>query len=485
MKSLVFFLMIGAALLPIQAQAGFDFAEDGITISNMPGAATPAPQKKVEFTPAVPVEQSMSAEPASGEPQRLDGAIRPPSDPNDPALTTFNDRYVPDTIKKKYKISPEWYVRGAEVPMSSLIQGDHTEPVIQTAQPQQAQQAQAQPPVPLQPAAQPQPQQQPQPRPEPIDPEMSVSHEVPSELNAPRGMSEAPLPSSQPGTMVISDKPIQAPAIATKAPAYIKVASWRARKGEPVREVIRRWSEREGTEMMWAAPNDPVLAKDYSKVGTLQEAVTGLLRDVGQPLYTQFRSDGLNPVMMSPASTVTSDVAPEPPAAPVELVTADPPKELRAKIIKPSSPPSSYPDTQSPDTGGELPVPQGELRQADFPVEPLSQRHATLQAEPQPQAFKATLGPIQRETRWFALSGASLKEVMQVWADDEGAELIWQAGGDYALFNSVSQVGHFEDAVFKALSQFDEQEGNRPVGEMYKNPGTGKKVLLIKTDSPS
>lgn len=429
MKSLVFFLMIGAALLPLKAQAGFDFAEDGITISNMPGASSPQPQKKVEFTPAAPAVSADMAEPASGEPQRLDGAIRPPSDPTAPALTTFNDRYVPDTVKKKYKISPEWYVRGADVPMSSLIQGDLEEPVAPSR---------PSPPVP-----QPQPQAQ-QQKPEPVDPAMSVSHQVPPELDAPRGMSSPPLPSSQPGTMVISDQPLQAPEIAVKAPAYIKVSSWRARKGEPVREVIRRWSEREGTELMWAAPNDPVLAKDYSKVGTLQDAVTGVLREAGQPLYTQFRSDGLNPVMMSPASTVTSDVAPpQVVAAPVDLVMAEPP---RAQIIK--SQPQAQPQVQ-------------------------------------PQSFKATLGPIQRETRWFALSGASLKEVLQVWADDEGAELIWQAGGDYALFNSVSQVGHFEDAVFKALSQFDNQDGNRPVGEMYKNPGNGRKVLLIKADSSS
>lgn len=418
MKSLVFFLMLSVAVLPVQARAGFDFAEDGINVSNVPNSG-PAPQKKVEFTPPppaiAPAAAYTPADEAVRDPQPLDGASRPESDPTAPALTTFNDRYVPDTVKKKYKISPEWYVRGADVPISSLIEGDRTDPVMN-----------AEPAV-------------------PADPAMSVSQQVPDELDAPRGMSQPPLPASQPGTMVISDKPIQAPEIAAKAPTYVTVASWRARKGEPVREVLRRWSEREGTEMMWAAPNDPVLSKDFSKVGTLQDAVTGLLREVGQPLYTQYRSDGLNPVMMSPASTVTSDVAPEPqpPAAPVELVSADPPRELRAQIIK------------SP------------------------------QDQEQPQAFQATLGPIEKETRWFALSGASLKEVLQVWADDEGAELIWQAGSDYALANSVSQVGHFEDAVFKALSQFDAQEGNRPVGEMYKNPGTGQKVLLIKTDNPS
>ena len=433
MKNLVFLLMLSVAVLPAQAQAGFDFAEDGITVSNMPNAA-PAPQKKVEFTPpppsTAPVMPDAPVDAAVRDPLPLNGASRPESDPSAPALTTFNDRYVPDTVKKKYKISPEWYVRGADVPISSLIEGDRNGPVAQPAP--------AAPPAQAAPAST-------------AAPAMSVSQEVPEELDAPRGMSRPPLPASQPGTMVISDKPLQAPEVAVKAPTYVTVSSWRARKGEPVRDVIRRWSEREGTEMMWAAPNDPVLAKDFSKVGTLQDAVTGLLREVGQPLYTQYRSDGLNPVMMSPASTVTSDVAPEvapqPPAAPVELVTAEPPRELRAQIIKSSE--------------------------------------AELQPQTQPKPFQATLGPIEKETRWFALSGASLKEVLQVWADDEGAELIWQAGSDYALPSSVSQVGQFEDAVFKALSQFDAQEVNRPVGEMYKNPGTGQKVLLIKADNPS
>ena len=88
------------------------------------------------------------------------------------------------------------------------------------------------------------------------------------------------------------------------------------------------------------------------------------------------------------------------------------------------------------------------------------------------------------ETRWFALSGASLQEVLQVWAEDEGAALVWQGQSNYALKDSVSQVGHFEDAVFKALSQYNSDE-LRPVGQLYSDPATGRKVLLIKTETPS
>jgi hypothetical protein len=194
-----------------------------------------------------------------------------------------------------------------------------------------------------------------------------------------------------------------------------------------VREVLKRWSQREGKELMWASGDAPNLQKDFSYVGPLEGAVSALIQSTGGPIYTQSRSDGLTPVMMSPASTVKTETAPEPD------VTVD---------------------------------------------------AAVAPAAAAPLAAPVLAGPKRVETRWFALSGASLPEVLQVWADDEGATLIWEASRGYALKDSVSQVGHFEDAIFKALSQFNNDE-MRPVGQLYADPATGKKVLLIRNDTPS
>ncbi|OIN86628.1 MAG: hypothetical protein AUJ12_04945 [Alphaproteobacteria bacterium CG1_02_46_17] len=206
------------------------------------------------------------------------------------------------------------------------------------------------------------------------------------------------------------------------------VESWRARKGENVRDVLRRWSERESIDLMWASPDAPNLSTEFSYVGSFQDAVNLLLKQNGlNELHSQFRSEGLSPVMMEPASTVTTN----------------------------------------------LPVPQ--------------QTSATSPA-PTTNALSSIFKPDRNksgspETRWFALSGAPLAEVLNVWAEDAGASVVWQSEKNYALLESVSQVGTFEEAVFHALSQYNDQQ-IRPVGEMYTDE-QGHKILVIKTDASS
>lgn len=357
-----FYLLITTilAVMPFSAQAGFDFTDDGqsINITNVPSQSKP-----ITYTPATPVT-------APGEPKLLTKASRPESDPSAPALQVYTERYLPDSIKKKYNLTDSWYGDGATQPS----------PVAQ--------------PVTAIPASLPTPSATIQP-------------------------TSSYLVEQTPQTEVRDGQPMSL----VDVKSYEKQESFRARKGEPVRAVIKRWSQRDGTELMWATPDDPKLEKDFSHVGTLETAVTALLRSTGKELYTQYRSDGLTPVMMTPASTIKTSAIPA--AEPEKTETGVP-----LNIFMPK------PDLKGP------------------------------------------------ETRWFALSGASLAEVLQVWAEDANAELIWQASSNFALKDSVSQVGHFEDAVFKALSQFNSDE-LRPVGQLYADPSTGQKVLLIRNDTAS
>ncbi len=206
------------------------------------------------------------------------------------------------------------------------------------------------------------------------------------------------------------------------------VESWRARKGENVRDVLRRWSERESIDLMWASPDAPDLKSEFSYVGNFQDAVNTLLKQNGmEELHSQFRSEGLSPVMMEPASTITTNLP-----VPQQESSVEQPSTTNAlsSIFKPG------------DNKGNAP-----------------------------------------ETRWFALSGAPLSEVLNVWAEDAGVSVVWQAEKNYALLESVSQVGTFEDAVFQALSQYNDQP-IRPVGEMYTDE-QGHKVLVIKSDTSS
>ena len=318
--------------------------------------------------------------------------VRPESDPNAPALQVFEDRYVPDTIKKKYGLSDDWYDEGK-------MSGQPTNsPAIST-------------PMPL------------------------TREEI---------LTPAPTnPDPAEDEMVRDNKTVVVPA------PPVLVESWRARKGETVREVLKRWSVRQKTDLLWASTTSPMLEKDFSYVGKFQEAVNKMIAEVGgKDIHSQYRSDGLNPVMMSPASTVTSSTA-----VPVEKVE---------KIAK-----------EEPAAGLEtlLPLPLEREMQVDQVSDTQSFSHIpTPKGEP--------------ETRWFGISGSPLSEVLSVWAEDADVQLIWQCERSFALQETVSQVGLFEDAVFRALSQYD-RDSVRPVGEIYKNPQTGQKVLVVRTDSAS
>ena len=308
---------------------------------------------------------------AAQMPTQMDGTPLPKGQ-QEKAFQVFDDRYVPDNIRKKYNLNDSWYGKdGAPAPAPA----------------QQATEPTSLAPNVLE-----------------IDSVGSTS----TPLQA-QGQTQAPA---------------QAP-VDTKA----AVESWRGRKGENIHDVLQRWATRAGTTLMWASPDAPKLQKEFTYVGKFQDAVNELIRiEGGNKVHSQYRSEGLDPVMMSPASTVTTNTAPAP-----EGVPAEQPKSAN-------------------------------------PLSPLAQ---VFQPKEQKQE--------KPETRWFALSGAPLAEVIRVWADDAGVSVIWQAENNFAVKETISQVGHFEDAVFKALNQYADED-IRPVGEMYKDPTSGQLVLLVRTE---
>jgi hypothetical protein len=122
------------------------------------------------------------------------------------------------------------------------------------------------------------------------------------------------------------------------------------------------------------------------------------------------------------------------------------------------------------------PAPQGESQGAE-PIQLQPENSGTATAGKPSQGENS-------ETRWTAAEGASLQDVLQTWSNNEGADLIWQAQGAYALKKPVNQAGYFEDAVFQILSQYD-NDRTRPVGQLYTDPATGHKTLVVRTDTAS
>lgn len=273
-----------------------------------------------------------------------------------------------------------------------------------------------------------------------------VSKEVPKEADV--LLAAKPIPLVPPVTEDIKQDAPPVPTFGPVAPAVVSntaavvppkspsvvFESWRARKGEVVRDVLQRWSQRSGIDLMWASPDSPRVKEDFTYVGSFQNAANRLVLDNGKDqLHSQYRSEGLNPVMMSPASTITTN----PPPMPDEDLKKEGAKSAEKSADK----------------------------------NPLAK---IFEKTPE----KKEMPP---ETRWFGLSGSPLVEVIKVWAEDAGVRVIWNSEKNFALKESVSQVGHFEDAVSKALTQYDNDQV-RPVGEMYVDPQNGQKVLVVRSD---
>ncbi len=57
------------------------------------------------------------------------------------------------------------------------------------------------------------------------------------------------------------------------------VGTWRARKGERVKDVLARWSARQSINLSWDSTTSPVLSEDFSFIGGFDRAVSVLLKD--------------------------------------------------------------------------------------------------------------------------------------------------------------------------------------------------------------
>ncbi len=83
--------------------------------------------------------------------------------------------------------------------------------------------------------------------------------------------------------------------------------------------------------------------------------------------------------------------------------------------------------------------------------------------------------------RYRALRGANLAEVLDVWAEDAGIEMVWLAGRNFSVINSVSTKSTFEEAVVEVLEQYNNTRGERPVAQLNTDPQTLQKTLIIRT----
>ncbi|MBL8641260.1 MAG: TcpQ domain-containing protein [Alphaproteobacteria bacterium] len=68
------------------------------------------------------------------------------------------------------------------------------------------------------------------------------------------------------------------------------IETWRARKGENLRNVLTRWAARESVDLKWNSKSTPDLSKDFSFVGKFEDAVAKLLEEAtGNHLQSQVK----------------------------------------------------------------------------------------------------------------------------------------------------------------------------------------------------
>ncbi|MGZ9108150.1 MAG: TcpQ domain-containing protein [Micavibrio sp.] len=89
-----------------------------------------------------------------------------------------------------------------------------------------------------------------------------------------------------------------------------------------------------------------------------------------------------------------------------------------------------------------------------------------------------------RNMRWRALKGANLQDVLGLWTSGVDVRLMWLADSNFPVMRSLSFEGNFESAVQSLLEQYSGQ-GDRPVGRIYREPGSQKLVLVIERDRTS
>lgn len=159
------------------------------------------------------------------------------------ALVVYNEYYVPDSIRSKYHLENKPSTPAENLPIVEDVRQEASE---QNDTPLTASSALPTPPAPV---------------------------ETRPTLNIETVNTAPPLPETTPPT-----SPTQA------------IETWRARKGENLRNVLTRWAARESVDLKWNSKSTPDLSKDFSFVGKFEDAVAKLLEEAtGNHLQSQVK----------------------------------------------------------------------------------------------------------------------------------------------------------------------------------------------------
>jgi hypothetical protein len=162
---------------------------------------------------------------------------------------------------------------------------------------------------------------------------------------------------------------------------------------------------------------------------------------------------------------------------PADAVPA--PAAVTAQAVKPALRPAPAAPARAFPTAtyqGQPLLPNGMVPIAP-PAPPAPRQMQVSPPDAQPVSAPAQAAAHSRE--WRAQPGTHLREVLENWSINAGARLVWKAQGDFTMPAGLTAQGTYESAVLSALKQFESGDGVQPLGQIYSDPATGQKVLVI------
>ena len=124
------------------------------------------------------------------------------------------------------------------------------------------------------------------------------------------------------------------------------------------------------------------------------------------------------------------------------------------------------------------PFPLGQGKSAEPTDKPVP-----LMGEPAPVMAPVVSLPSQA-SEWKAPRGASARDVLNLWSQDAGVQMIWHTYDDYDVVKNIKLEGTYEEAIAVLLNQYV-RNYIRPVGNLHIDPQTGQKTLVVMTHEGS
>ncbi len=84
-----------------------------------------------------------------------------------------------------------------------------------------------------------------------------------------------------PVPQLVLNEPVKSAPVAPAKPASVKATGWRAKAGEDMKVVLKRWADQAGYNFDWQSPKDVIVAQDIMLDGSFEDAVAQLIATNG------------------------------------------------------------------------------------------------------------------------------------------------------------------------------------------------------------